>query len=457
MSSAEINDDPEKGLSELTTRVSDVLTEDAAALDFVADRGEDIRFCHGSRAWFCWDGKRWQQDRTGVTFQLARELTRRSSAAMGSRSRIAAGRAAFVSGVERFAKTDQAVSVTVEHWDSDPFLLGTPAGTVDLILGRLRPAIREDAITKLTSVAPSGQVCQRWQQFLAEVTGGDPELVRFLQQWSGYCLTGVTREHALVFVYGPGGNGKTVFLNVIAFILNDYANVAAMDTFTASRSDKHPTELAMLRGARVVTASETEEGRSWAESRIKQMTGGDRITARFMRQNFFSYLPQFKLMIAGNHKPLLRNIDAAARRRFLIVPFERQPPAPDQNLELKLRDEAAGILQWMIDGCLDWQRHGLMRPEVVMAATDEYFREQDLIGRWLEDECLCDFDSIVRSESSGRLFQSWKDYAVAAGQQPGLQQSFNDALRQRGFKFHRSRSVREFRGLSLKTKQASQP
>ena len=158
----------------------------------------------------------------------------------------------------------------------------------------------------------------------------------------------------------------------------------------------------MLRGARLVTASETEDGRAWAESRIKQMTGGDRISARFMRQDFFEFTPQFKLTIIGNHKPVLRNVDEAARRRFLIVPFEHKPETPDRELEQKLMAEAPGILQWMIEGCLDWQAHGLVRPASVLAATEEYFSDQDLFEHWLEEECHCDAGNNNVSDTSSR-------------------------------------------------------
>jgi putative DNA primase/helicase len=430
---------------------ADALTEDAAALAFVSKRGDDIKYCHSTRSWFCWDGSRWQQDKKGLTFQLARELTRETSLLLNSRSRVVAGRAAFVSGLEKFAKTDQAVSVTIDHWDANPYFLGTPTGTVDLQNGELRAARREDAITKVTAVGPSSKGCPRWMAFLYEATGGDAELIRFLQQWCGYCLTGVTREHALVFIHGLGGNGKRVFLNVVCFILHEYASSAAMDTFTASRSDKHPTELAMLRGARLVTASETEEGRSWAEARIKQMTGGDRITARFMRQNFFAYSPQFKLIIAGNHKPILRNIDEAARRRFLIVPFNRQPAVPDQQLEEKLKGEREGILRWMIDGCLDWQENGLIKPSIVRSATDEYFSDQDVFAHWLAERCVCEIGNAEKSEASSRLFKSWKEYAFDAGYRPGSLQSFRDTMLRHGFKFRRNRSAREFFGIALLT------
>jgi putative DNA primase/helicase len=237
-------------------------------------------------------------------------------------------------------------------------------------------------------VAPSPDGCPLWLQFLSEATGNDDGLIRFLRQWCGYCLTGIINQHALLFVYGDGGNGKSVFLNAETTIMKDYAVISAMETFTSSNNDKHPTELAMLRGARLVTASETEAGKAWAEARIKQITGGDPITARFMRQDFFTYMPQFKLTIIGNHKPTLHNIDEAARRRFNIVPFTRKPAISDPQLGEKLMAEAPGILQWMIEGCLDWQKNGLVRPASVTEATDEYFSDQEVFPRWLEEECI---------------------------------------------------------------------
>ena len=247
-----------------------------------------------------------------------------------------------------------------------------------------------DGITRQTAVSPSFDAAPVWENFLREATNGDVEMIRFLKQWCGYSLTGDTREHALLFVYGPGGNGKSVFLNTVAGILGDYATTAGMDTFAATRSDRHPTDLAALRGARFVSASETEEGRAWAEARIKAMTGGDLISARFMRRDFFTYKPQFKLTIVGNHKPVLRNVDEAARRRFNIVPFEYMPASPDLALEERLKAEWPAILGWMIEGCADWHKNGLLRPERVAAATAAYFGEQDIFGHWLEDECIAE-------------------------------------------------------------------
>ena len=236
-----------------------------------------------------------------------------------------------------------------------------------------------------------------------------------------------------MFVHGGGGNGKGVFLNVVSNILNDYAVTAAMDTFTASRNDRHSTELAMLRGARLVTASETEEGRAWAEARIKQMTGGDPITARFMRQDFFTYKPNFKLTIIGNHKPVLRNVDDATRRRFLIVPFRHKPEKPDRELEQKLMAEAPAILQWMIEGCLDWQAKTLVKPQSVLDETNEYFEDQDVFGQWLEECCDVELENKYLMEKSKDLFASWTDFSKAHGEQVSTQRTFNSSLRTRGF------------------------
>jgi putative DNA primase/helicase len=432
---------------------NDIVTEDSAAVEFVDRHCDVLRYCHSTGAWFRWNGVFWHKDQTGIAFQWARELARQLAENQDDvRKRYITNKTSFASGVERFAKGDPMVAVTIDYWDSDPLLFGTPGGTVDLRTGELRESRQQDGITKCTSVAPSNTGCSRWLKFLEEATAGDRELIRFLQQWCGYSLTGITREHALVFVYGPGGNGKSVFLNIVTNILHAYATTAAMDTFTASNSDKHPTDLAMLRGARLVTASETEDGRAWAESRIKQMTGGDKIAARFMRQDFFEFSPQFKLTIVGNHKPVLRNVDEAARRRFLIVPFEQKPAEPDRQLEQKLMAEAPGILQWMIEGCLDWQANGLVKPQSVIAATQEYFSDQDLFEQWLEEECRCEKDNTYLYASSTELFTSWKEFAMRAGHPPGSRQSFGGQMARHGFRYKRDRNGRGFVGIQLKPK-----
>ena len=255
--------------------------------------------------------------------------------------------------------------------------------------GDHRPAHRPDCASTTAAPCarrsppslPANSACPRWRRFLDEVTAGDVELQAFLARVAGYGLTGSTREHALFFLYGTGANGKGTFLNTLTGILGDYAQIAGMDTFTESQTDRHPAELAVLRGARVVAAQETDEGRRWAESRIKALTGGDPITARFMRQDFFTYTPQFKLMIAGNHKPGLRNIDEAIRRRFHLLPFTVRIPPEQRDLQLfeALRQEWPAILGWAVRGCLEWQAEGLNPPAAVIEATAEYFDDEDVL------------------------------------------------------------------------------
>ena len=265
------------------------LTEDGVALAFTVKHKNVLRYCHHTGAWFEWNGSIWRREETKLAFSWAR-LTCREIARTADKHKATLARAATAAAVERFAQSDRAFAVTSEIWDTDPWLLGTPGGTIDLRTGMQQPTRPQDYITKATAVVPGEQrECPAWLAFVRQATGGEKAFARFLQQWCGYCLTGITQEHALLFVYGPGGNGKSVFLNTVSGILGDYCRTAPMDTFTAAHGDRHPTDLAMLRGARLVTATETEEGRAWAEARIKQMTGGDPITARFMRQDFFTF------------------------------------------------------------------------------------------------------------------------------------------------------------------------
>ncbi len=396
------------------------LTEDGIASAFADHFKDRLRYCHDTGAWFEWDGNIWRKEETQLAFHWCRQICREVGQTVDSvKIKAILGKASTAAAVERFAKADRAFAVTAAIWDRDPFLLGTPAGTVDLRTGRLRPAMQSDFITKQTSVvAADTPDCPLWLKFLEDAALGDKALIRFLRQWSGYALTGDIREHALLFIFGSGGNGKSVFLNTISRIMGDYATVAAMDTFTASNNDRHSCDLAMLRGARLVCVSETEEGRAWAENRIKQLTGGDPITARFMRQDFFTYLPQFKVTIIGNHKPVLKNVDDANRRRFNLAPFVHKPANPDKALEKKLEAEHPAILRWMIDGCLEWRMHGLIRPPVVASATNAYFADQDTVRQWAEDCCDTTDRPPHVADTSSSLFASWRAYAVSIRQAP---------------------------------------
>ena len=427
-------------------------TEDALALAFTRRYHRDWRYVAAWGRWLVWDGHRWRTEDTLAATDLIRCVCRHA-AVHADNPRIASKLATSgtVGGVERLARADRRHAATTAEWDADPWLLNTPGGVVDLKTGRQRTHDRADRMTKITTATPSGD-CPIWRQFLVEVTGGDADLQAYLQRMAGYTLTGSTQEHALFFLYGTGANGKSVYVNTLATILGDYAANAPMDTFMETRTDRHPTDMAGLRGARFVAAIETEQGRRWAESKVKNLTGGDKISARFMRQDFFEFFPQFKLVVAGNHKPAIRNIDEAMKRRLHLIPFTITVPPErrDKHLQQKLLAERDGILAWAVQGCLDWQRLGrLDPPQQVLEATEEYFEAEDALGRWLDERCVRESNA---KSLAAELFNDWKQWADATGEFIGSQKRFSDLLIARGVeKWRNTVGLRGFRGIGLKS------
>ncbi len=425
-------------------------TEDALALAFTRRYHRDWRYVAAWGRWLVWDGQRWRNEDTLAATDLIRSVCRQTAVRAEDR-KVAAKLASSstVGGVERLARADRRHAATTDEWDADPWLLNTPGGVVDLKTGRTRANDRADRMTKITTATPSGE-CPQWTAFLSNVTGGDADLQAYLQRMVGYCLTGVTSAHALFFLYGTGANGKSVFANVISTILGDYATTASMDTFVETRGDRHPTDLAGLRGARFVTAIETEQGRRLNESKVKAITGGDKISARFMRQDFFEFFPQFKPVIVGNHKPAIRNIDEAMKRRMHMIPFTVTipPERRDGRLTEKLLAERDGILAWAVAGCLAWQREGLNPPACVQDATQEYFESEDALGRWLDERCVLTPNA---KSLTSELFTDWKQWAEASGEFIGSQRRFSDLLITRGLdKWRNSMGVRGFQGIGLK-------
>ncbi len=431
-------------------------SDDRLALRFTEQFRHYLRYVAAWGRWLIWDGTRWHSDLTMEAKDLARRVCREASdevLALGMSAKVATdvASAKTAASVERLAQADRHHAATADLWDRLPLVVNTPTCTVDLVDGT-RPHSREDFLTRITAVgpAPDNQDCPLWRSFLDHVTKGDQDLIAYLQRVIGYCLTGKTDEHALFFLYGTGANGKSVFLRTIAAILGDYAKTAPVDMFMTTNADRHPTELADLRGARLVIAIETEEGRKWAEAKIKALTGGDPIKARFMRQDHFEFTPEFKLVFAGNHKPGLRGVDEAIRRRFHLIPFTVTIPKEDRdpNLFEKLKSEWPAILSWAIEGAKEWLALGLAPPEAVRRATDNYLSEEDSFGRWIE-EC-CDRD-VGAWESSAALFASWKAWAEKTGEFAGSQKRFSQTLMNRDFSEKRQAGTgaRGFLGLRL--------
>jgi putative DNA primase/helicase len=431
-------------------------SDEALALRFAERHADNLRFVAAWNRWLSWTGTQWRLDDTLHAFDLARRICREAAAACNkakTASMIASAKT--VAAVERLAKADRRLAATIDQWDADPWLLNTPDGVIDLRTGNIRPHDPLAYATKIAAVGPRGD-CPIFLSFLDRITGGDAELVAYLRRVLGYALTGDIREHALFFLFGTGSNGKSVLLSTVAGILGDYHQAAQIETFTVSNADRHPTEIAALCGARLVTATETEEGRRWAESRIKQLTGGDRVKARFMRQDEFTFMPTFKLAIAGNNKPSLRSVDEAIRRRFHLIPFTVTIPAEERDRELteKLKAEWPGILAWLIEGCLEWQTEGLTPPQTVLSATAEYLEGEDAIAAWIEDRCERDPSAW---ESSTVLFSSWTSWAERAGEQPGTMRRFAQTLQSRGFHPEHRKYGRGFLGLRVLPINEPQP
>lgn len=431
--------------------LSPEFSEDRLALNFTDRFENSLRFVAALGKWFIWDSARWKIDDTLLAKDHVRAVCRDySSQCNEAKQAKLIASAKTVSAVERLASTDRRIAATILQFDVSPWLLNTPGGTINLRTGELRKHAPVDYITKVAGTTPDPSLATPvWNQFLERVTGGDVDLILFLRRMAGYSLTGSTQEHALFFLYGTGANGKSTFLNAITAAAGDYHTTTPIETFTASNHDRHPTELASLRGARLVTATETEEGRRWAESRIKALTGGDRIAARFMRQDFFEFVPAFKLIIAGNHKPGLRSVDEAIRRRFNLVPFTVTipPEERDDHLADKLKAELPGILAWMLEGCADWLQNGLAPPKVVTAATAEYLEAEDAIAAWLEDCATRDSKAF---EKNSALFASFSEWADKSGEHVGSRKRFSQSLEARGFTPHRDRELgRGFYGIRL--------
>jgi P4 family phage/plasmid primase-like protien len=413
----------------------------------IGEYGARIRFCDALGGWLVWDGTRWAQDGSMQVFDWAGKVLARASHEALQRVDFNAAKAERVAtslasngarnAVVNYAKADRRVAVTAEMFDADPWLLNTPNGIVDLRTGEVRERADGELVIKRTAVTPNfNKTCPQWKKFLHEATGGNKDLERFLQIWMGYTLTGMTIEQKFAFLYGPGGNGKSVFVNTVAAIMDEYASKAAMETFTASSNDRHPTELARLRGLRMVYASETADGKRWNESRLKEITGGEPITARFMHKDEFTYTPLFSLMFLGNTRPELRSIDDGIRRRLMLIPFTVKPGNPDPFLPEKLREEWDAILAWMIEGTVIWMSEGLIVPEVVKAATDEYLEDEDAVGRWIKERCRKLEGQFTLTAS---LYDDWREWCGENGETAGSQKKFSGLLKARGFEKGRDR------------------
>lgn len=345
------------------------------------------------------------------------------------------------------ARCEPGVPVLPQDLDRDPWLLNVENGTIDLKTGALREHRQADMMTKLAPVRYDGAAtCPRWLKFLSRIMDDNHDLITYLQRVIGYCLTGEVSEQCLWFFYGTGANGKSTFLGAILAMLGDYAMQAVSELLMVKSHEAHPTERADLFGKRFVATIETEEGKRMAEALMKQMTGGDKVRARKMRQDFFEFTPTHKIVLAANHKPIIRGTDYAVWRRIKLVPFTVTIPdeEKDKDLPEKLRAESSGILAWAVAGCLDWQRHGMAEPDEVRQATSEYQGEQDTVEAFLQECCVRYREAKVQSAALLAAYHEWSGDKLMSAP------AFRKRLQEKGFENRRGGGGGYFwRGIDL--------
>ena len=435
------------------------LTDLGNARRLVHHHGRDLRYCWEWRKWFVWDGRRWVKDRTGEVYRLAKEtvagIYQEASAEPDDERRKALAKHAMrseagarIKEMVDLARSD--VPVLPDDLDASPDLLNTESGTVDLRTGELRDHRREDLITKIAPVEyRSDAPAPAWEAFLERVLPSE-ELRRFVQRACGYSATGDTSEQCMFINHGGGANGKSTFQEAIAAALGDYAMRAPTEMLLIKRSGGIPNDVARLKGARFVAASETEEGRRLAESLIKDLTGQDTLSARFLWGELFDFRPTHKLWLSTNHKPEIRGTDTAIWRRIRLIPWSVTIPPAEQNKKLPatLRHELPGILAWIVQGCLEWRRRGLQAPDEVRKATGEYRAEMDVLAGFLAECCTLDAEYW---EYAKDLYESYKRWCDENGERPEPQRKFGGRLGERGFKRDRggSRGAGIWRGVRL--------
>jgi putative DNA primase/helicase len=408
--------------------------------------GESVRYDYRRKRWLWWDAPRWCEDDDGRIQRLALEAARQRQAASAmhvedkdERRRAVDWAAGSESGYRRNAMLEATRSILPiadagENWDPDPWLLACKNGVVDLTTGALREGRPDDRLTLTTHLAFNPDApAERWQAFLREVFPNSA-VIDFVWRAVGYSLTGDTSAQVLFICHGRGANGKSVFLSTLRRILGTYAANTPFTTFEhADRNGGIPNDVAALAGKRLVTAGETRESARLNEERIKALTGGDPITARFLHAEFFTFLPRLKLWLAVNHRPRVGDDSYGFWRRIRLVPFTRtfDREGQDPRLGEVLNREAGGILAWAIRGCLEWQQRGLEPPDAIKAATEEYQSENDPLVNFMTECCIVEADARC---AAGDLYRAYVAHCDEYGdKRPLSAQAFRRRLADRGF------------------------
>lgn len=422
--------------------------------------GARLRYVPAWRRWLIWDGTRWAVDDTGQAARWTKVIARRiytdALAIMDDKERkealMAARRgesSAGVAGVLTLAGTEETITVTPDQLDVDPFLVNCTNGTLDLRTGQRRAHDPNDLLTKMAGAAYHSDVTSDvWDGFLGKVQP-DPAVRAFLARLFGHALEGRVVEHLLAICHGDGANGKGTFMNAVLAALGDYGDAADPDLLTARTFDAHPTGVADLFGLRLALLHETDANRRLAEGTVKRLTGGDRLKARRMREDFWHFDPSHTFVILTNYKPIVTGIDEGIWRRLRLVPWPVVVPAAerDEHLGDRLKLHTDAVLAWLVAGYRDWHEHGLGEPKAVTAATAAYRSDSDPLRRFLGERCLRATGYRIRS---AELFSAWCKWCADEGEETGTNKAMTTALTNRGFDppQHTNRGA-EWQGITL--------
>jgi putative DNA primase/helicase len=408
---------PNDNVTEQLAKLGETDTDNAQR--FATRFGHKVIFTSG-RGWLVFDGIRFKPEATVECMELAKKTARlindEVALQRGEKARLArsdfAKQSLSKGSLERMIDLAKGLlAVEDSKLDSDPMLLNTETGTIDLRTGQLERHDRRDLLTKLAPVAADQDaICPQFKTFLRQVTGGDKDLIHYIQKCVGYTLTGDTSEQVLFFVYGPGNTGKSTLVNLIRKLVGDYGCHTPTETLLVKQYDNAiPADLARMAGARMVTAIEANFNRHLDEARIKAMTGGEPITARYMRQNFFEFTPSHKLWLVANDRPRVRSTDTALWRRIRVLPFSVEIPKSncDPDLSEKLKAEWPGILAWAVRGCLKWQAERLIEPACVQTATADWQNQVDHLKRFVEETIIFSPEHEVQARSMYESYSRW--------------------------------------------------
>jgi putative DNA primase/helicase len=432
------------------------LTELGNAERIAHEYGHVIKYV-SDMGWLIWDGKRWKLDTKKeierITAKVLRSLYKSEDETETKWARMCERRNIRMNSIKDLMPL---VPGEREDFDRHKYLFNVENGIVDLKTGKLLQHDREQKLTKLTNVAfDENAKCPEWLNFLEQIFQGDKELIEYMQRLIGYSLTGEITEQIMVFLIGGGSNGKSTFINTIKDLLGEYGKQAKSDTFIKKKETGANNDIARLVGARFVSAIESEDGEQLSESFVKQITGGEPVLARFLRQEYFEFIPEFKVFFTTNHKPVIKGVDEGIWRRVRLVPFNLQLPKEkrDKKLPEKLSLEMPGILNWVIEGCLKWQQTGLNDPKTVMKATNDYKEDMDILGPFLYERCYIGDNQKIPAKE---LYEVYSNWCFQNGEFALKNRAFYRALETKGFKKERGTGNKFFiMGVTLQERKVS--